>query len=69
MSCGAIPRKEGFVCSFDADGQFLHLHALACSHNQQPDAVAFWRYFPIFPKQPRFVLYILQPAGILVPSI
>jgi hypothetical protein len=25
-------------------------------------------YFPIFPKQPRFVLYILQPAGILIPS-
>jgi hypothetical protein len=25
MSCGALPRKEGFVCSFDPDGQFLHL--------------------------------------------
>ncbi|KLW89990.1 hypothetical protein SP99_00164 [Enterobacter sp. BIDMC92] len=22
---GHTPRKEGFVCSFDADGQFLHL--------------------------------------------
>ena len=22
---GSTPRKESFVCSFDADGQFLHL--------------------------------------------
>ena len=38
-------RKEQFVCSFDADGHFLHL-----------------------PPFSRFVLYILQPAGILIAS-
>jgi len=33
------------------------------------ECVVSYAYFPIFPKQPRFVLYILHPTGILIPSI
>lgn len=34
-----------------------------------PEGVVSFAYFPIFPKQRRFVLYILHPTGILIPSI
>ena len=33
------------------------------------EGVVSTAYFPIFPKQTRFVLYILHPTGILIPSI